>query len=39
MDDMLDFICMGSVDLPVASKATKNKMKNSCPQWDKNPQP
>ena len=40
MDVMLDFICMGPVDLSwSASKATKYKMKNPCPQWDSNPQP
>ena len=32
---MLDFICMGPVDLP----GQNTKWKISCPQWDSNPQP
>ena len=40
MDVMLDFICMGAVDLPGARrKRQKYKMKNYCQQWDSNPQP
>ena len=40
MDFMLDFICMGPVDLPGARRKRQNtKLKNSCPQWDSNPQP
>ena len=35
MNVMLDFICMGPVDLRVES----DNMNNSCPQWDSNPQP
>ena len=39
MDVMLDFICMGPVDLPGARRKRKNtKWKISCPQWDSNPQ-
>ena len=39
-DVMLDFICMGPVDLSGARRnATKYKMKNFCPQRDSNPQP
>ena len=37
---MLDFICMGPVDLPGARRKRQNtKWKISCPQWDSNPQP
>ena len=37
---MLDFICMGTVDLPGARRKRQNtKSKISCPQWDSNPQP
>ena len=40
MDVMLDFICMGPVDLPGARRKRQNtKWKISCPQWDSNPQP
>ena len=40
MDVMLDFICMGAVDLPgVRRKRQNTKWKNSCPQLDSNPQP
>ena len=40
MDVMLDFICMGPVDLPGARRKRQNtKLKISCPQWDSNPQP
>ena len=40
MDVMLDFICMGPVDLPGARPKRQNtKWKISCPQWDSNPQP
>ena len=39
MDVKLDFICMGPVDLPEASEATKYEMKNPCRQWDSKPQP
>ena len=35
---MLDFICMGPVDLPGAHRKRQNyKMKNSCHVWDSNP--
>ena len=37
---MLDFICMGPVDLPGARRKRQNtKWKISCPQWDSNSQP
>ena len=37
---MLDFICMGPVDLPGARRKRQNpKWKIPCPQWDSNPQP
>ena len=37
---MLDFICMGQVDLSGARrKAIKYKVQNSCPQLDSNSQP
>ena len=37
---MLDFICMGPVDLPEARRKRQNtKWKIPCPQWDSNPQP
>ena len=40
MDVMLDFICMGPVDLPGARRKRQNtKWKISYPQWDSNPQP
>ena len=40
MDVMLDFICMGPVDLPGARRKRQNtKWKIFCPQWDSNPQP
>ena len=40
MDVMLDFICMGPVDLPGACQKRQNtKWKIPCPQWDLNPQP
>ena len=40
MDVMLDFICMGPVDLPGARRKRQNtKWKILCPQWDSNPQP
>ena len=40
MDVMLDFICMGPVDLPGARRKRQNtKWKIPCPQWDSNPQP
>ena len=40
MDVMLEFICMGPVDLPGARRKRQNtKWKISCPQWDSNPQP
>ena len=40
MDVMLDFICMGPVDLTGARWKRKNtKWKIPCPQWDSNPQP
>ena len=40
MDVMLDFICMGPVDLPGARRKRQNtKWKITCPQWDSNPQP
>ena len=40
MDVMLDFICMGPVDLTGAHRKLQNtKWKISCPQWDSNPQP
>ena len=40
MDVMLDFICMGPVDLTGARRKRQNtKWKNPCPQWDSNPQP
>ena len=40
MDVMLDFICMGPVDLPGARRKRQNtKWKISSPQWDSNPQP
>ena len=40
MDVMLDFICIGPVDLPgaVGSDKIQNE-KIPCPQWDSNPQP
>ena len=37
---MLDFICMGPVDLTGARRKRQNtKWKIPCPQWDSNPQP
>ena len=40
MDVMLDFICIGPVDLPGARRKRQNtKWKISCSQWDSNPQP
>ena len=37
---MVDFICMGPVDLPGARRKRQNtKWKIPCPQWDSNPQP
>ena len=37
---MLDFICMGPVDLTGARRKLQNtKWKIPCPQWDSNPQP
>ena len=40
LDVMLDFICMGPVDLPGARRKRRNtKWKVPCPQWDSNPQP
>ena len=37
---MLDFICMGPVDLTGARRKRQNtKWKMPCPQWDSNPQP
>ena len=37
---MLDFICMGPVDLPGARRKRQNKKRKiPCPQWDSNPQP
>ena len=40
MDVMLDFICMGPVDLTGACLKRQNtKWKIPCPQWDSNPQP
>ena len=37
---MLDFICMGPVDLRGARRKRQNtKWKGPCPQWDSNPQP
>ena len=33
---MIDFICMGSLDL-WGARTENYKMKNSCPQWDSNP--
>ena len=37
---MLDFICMGPVDLIGARRKRQNtKWKLPCPQWDLNPQP
>ena len=39
MDVMLDFICMGPLDLPgVRWKRQNPKWKIHCPQWDSNPQ-
>ena len=36
---MLDFICMGPVDLPGVRRKRQNpKWKIHCPQWDSNPQ-
>ena len=35
MSVMLDFICMGQVELPEARNKLKYKMKN-CPLWDWN---
>ena len=40
MDVMLDFICMGPVDLTGAHRKRQNtKWKIPCPQWHSNPQP
>ena len=40
MDVMLDFICMGPVDLTATRRKRQNtKWKIPCPQWDSNPQP
>ena len=40
MDVMLDFICMGPVDLTGARRKRQNtKWKIPCPQWDSNSQP
>ena len=40
MDVMLDFICIGPVDLIGARRKRQNtKWKIPCPQWDSNPQP
>ena len=40
MDVMLDFICMGPVDLSGARRKRQNtKWKIPCSQWDSNPQP
>ena len=37
---MIDFICMGPVDLTGARRKRQNtKLKIPCPQWDSNPQP
>ena len=40
IDVMLDFICMGPVDLTGTRRKLQNtKWKSPCPQWDSNPQP